>query len=221
MAKRKPKPKTGANARALDELYSSALIFLDHLNDDGAYDAKEIVGPLNVAVLEAVKLYIETYQPRGLDKLTRHGWLAHGLMIKRARTGGTQRVSKSGQLRSNGENRYYCLFCRDDLATFGWNDGVHYLAPAAVHKLYTHTHWCAMQFIKRFVEGNDEGDKIAYHPDRNNHRNPPRAPTARKLEATIYQDRLTQEGIRIEQLKASMLRDENLNFDTFNEGRNS
>lgn len=220
MAKRKPKPKTGANARALDELYSSALIFLDHLNDDGAYDAKEIVGPLNVAVLEAVKLYIETYQPRGLDKLTRHGWLAHGLMIKRARTGGTQRVSKSGQLRSNGENRYYCLFCRDDLATFGWNDGVHNLAPAAVDKLYTHTHWCAMQFIKRFVEGNDEGYVLAYRPGEDGaHR--PRGTTARMLEGKIYEDRLTQEGIRIEQLKATMPLDESLKFDTFNEGRNS
>lgn len=202
----------------LDELHGSALIFLDHLNDGGAFDAESVAGPLNVAVHRAVKLYVDTYQPRGVDKLTRHGWLAHGCLIKRTRTGSARAMSNGK--RSNGENRYYCLFCRDDLATFGWNDGVHYLAPAATNKLYTHTHWCAMQFVKRFIEGNDEGYRYAYHPGPDKTTRP-RGTTMRMLEVRLYADRAELAEQRREQLKATMPLDESLKFDTFTEGRNS
>lgn len=217
MKKKRKSTRETAEAFAEYHLYDDALIFLDHLNDGGAISAKDIAGPLNVAVHGAVRLYIEVYQPRSFDKLTRHGWLAHGLHIKHKRTG-LVRMRERGK-ESYGENHYHCVFCREDLATFGWNDGVHQLPPAFVNKLYTHTHWCAMQFVKRFVEGNDEGYKLAYHPAPERGRK--RGTTAHMLEMKLVDDRRILAEVRAEQLKAVMPLDESLKFDTFTEGRNS
>lgn len=197
-----------------EALYQEALIFLDHLNTGGTISDPRIGFDLSTAVHDAVKLYIEIYQPR-VSRLVpaRGSWLAHGLNIKRKSYDGAP--IRSGLRLHHGENHFHCLFCRDNLLTFGWNDGVATVSPAIIDKLYTHTHWCAMQFVRRLFEGNDEGYQQAYHPDPDHHR--PRGVTARMLELKLYSDR--QE--LAEQLEARMPLDENLKFDPNAEGRNS
>lgn len=181
--------------KLVDELYAVAPIYLDQLHDG----KQEQLGiELYDAVHLAAKLYVDVYKPRGLKTPTKGAWLSHGIKQKSEKHEKTLWVEKpDGSTKPHrGENDYVCLFCKVSLATLGWNDGVRSLPVAFVDKLYTHANWCAMQFIKRYVEGNDEEYKLAYHPNALLKRST--GMTANMLAAKLEDDRrLLGEQLRI------------------------
>lgn len=189
------------------------MIYLDHLSGGGAIDTIGINDGLITAVRAAVRLYIDIYRPRGVEKVVRSGsWLSDGINIKRKKH---ERALIVGDKIHRGENHFHCLFCGDNILTFGWNDGVGSVPAKLCKRMRTHTYWCAMQFVRRFHEGNDDGYQLAYHPDPDRGR--PLGTTRRMLELKLYSDR--QE--LAEQLNTRMPIDESLKFDPNAEGRNS
>lgn len=211
-AKVKAQKADDALRRLVVSTYEVAPIYLDQLNEG----KQEQLGiELYDAVHDAAKLYITTYKPRGVDqRMMKGGWLSHGVRIKSERhKAGTAVVSDDKTHR--GETHYYCLFCSLNLLTFGWNDGVRTMPPALIDKLYTHVNWCAMQFVRRFVEGNDEGYRYAYHPDPENDR--PCSTTRTMIEMKLHDDRaLVDDALAIK-----MVRDKSLVLDFNGESRDS
>jgi hypothetical protein len=70
-------------------------------------------------------------------------------IVKRYRGQGKHWARNLGYIRetARGEEHYTCVFCEQNIATFGHGQGVHYLAPAFIDKLKRHIHECVVRYL--------------------------------------------------------------------------
>src|ERR1700730_2267937 len=80
----------------------------------------------------AVRLHRALWPKASKDHNKLSWWLARGVLIDSERF--TLRKDNAAP-KVTGENNFHCLFCRDNLATFGWDDGVRRFPAETVTKL--------------------------------------------------------------------------------------